>query len=129
MFGAIATLFVLPWLDTSKVRSMRYRPMARWYFLIFVVVCMVLGWCGAHSPDDPVVPGVTSFTLIDSDLNSYVWLSRITTLYYFVYFWLITPILGLKETPLPVPESISSPVLSHPATTPAGAVSSPEKRG
>jgi ubiquinol-cytochrome c reductase cytochrome b subunit len=89
----------------------------------------VLGWCGAHSPDDPVVPGVTSFTLIDSDLNSYVWLSRITTLYYFVYFWLITPILGLKETPLPVPESISSPVLSHPATTPAGATASPEKRG
>jgi ubiquinol-cytochrome c reductase cytochrome b subunit len=129
MFGAIATLFVLPWLDTSKVRSMRYRPMARWYFLIFVLACLVLGWCGAHAPDDPVVPGVTSFILVDSDLNSYVWLSRIATLYYFVYFWLITPILGLKETPLPVPESISAPVLSHPATTPAGAVASPEKRG
>jgi ubiquinol-cytochrome c reductase cytochrome b subunit len=41
----------------------------------------------------------------------------------------ITPFLGLAETPLPVPESISSPILSHPATTPAGAVASPEKRG
>ena len=33
MFGAIAVLFVLPWLDTSKVRSMRYRPLARWFFV------------------------------------------------------------------------------------------------
>ncbi len=50
MFGAIGVLFVLPWLDTSKVRSMRYRPVARQFFLIFVVVCCALGWCGAQSP-------------------------------------------------------------------------------
>jgi quinol-cytochrome oxidoreductase complex cytochrome b subunit len=129
MFGAIAVLFVLPWLDTSKVRSMRYRPTARLYFFIFLLACIVLGFCGAKLPDDPVIPGVTSFTLIDSDLNSYVWLSRIAALYYFVYFLVITPILGLTETPLPVPESISAPVLSHPATAPVGAVASPEKKG
>ena len=51
MFGAIAVLFVLPWLDTSKVRSMRYRPVARQFFLIFVLVCIGLGWCGAQTPD------------------------------------------------------------------------------
>ena len=129
MFGAIACIFVLPWLDTSKVRSMRYRPTAKLYFLIFVLACVVLGLCGAHSPDEQVIPGVTSFTLVDSDLNSYVWLSRIAAIYYFAYFLLITPILGLTETPLPVPESISAPVLSHPAAAPAGAVASPEKRG
>ena len=50
MFGAIAVLFVLPWLDTSSVRSMRYRPIARQFFLIFVVVCAALGWCGAQNP-------------------------------------------------------------------------------
>jgi len=129
MFGAIGTLFVLPWLDTSKVRSMRYRPTARLYFFIFVLACIVLGFCGAKLPDDPVIPGVTSFQLMGSDLNSFVWLSRLATLYYFGYFWVITPLMGLTETPLPVPESISSPVLSHPATTPAGAVASPEKKG
>jgi quinol-cytochrome oxidoreductase complex cytochrome b subunit len=129
MFGAIATLFVLPWLDTSKVRSMRYRPTARLYFLIFILACIALGFCGAHPPDDHVIPGISGLQLLDSDINSYVWLSRIATLYYFGYFWVITPMLGLTETPLPVPESISSPVLSHPATTPAGAVASPEKRG
>jgi ubiquinol-cytochrome c reductase cytochrome b subunit len=129
MFGAIATLFVLPWLDTSKVRSMRYRPTIRLYFFIFFLACLVLGYCGAHSPDDPVIPGVSSFQLLDSNLNSIVWLSRIASLYYFAYFWVITPILGLTETPLAVPESISSPVLSHPASAPAGSVASPEKRG
>ena len=129
MGAALGTLFVLPWLDTSKVRSMRYRPTLRLYFLIFFLACLVLGYCGAHSPDDPVIPGVSGFQLLDSNLNSIVWLSRVAALYYFAYFWVITPILGLTETPLPVPESISSPVLSHPAATPAGAAASPEKRG
>ncbi|HZZ68386.1 MAG TPA: cytochrome b N-terminal domain-containing protein [Phenylobacterium sp.] len=129
MFGAIATLFVLPWLDTSKVRSMRYRPTARLYYFIFIVACLVLGYCGAHAPDDPAIPGPAGPQFLDSNLNSIVWLSRIGALYYFAYFWVITPLLGLTETPLPVPESISSPVLSHPASAPAGAAASPEKRG
>jgi ubiquinol-cytochrome c reductase cytochrome b subunit len=129
MFGAIAMLFILPWLDTSKVRSMRYRPTARLYYLIFFVACLILGFCGAHPPDDHVIPDVTGFQLLDSDINSYVWLSRIAALYYFAYFLVILPILGLTETPLPVPESISAPVLSHPAKAPAGAAASPEKRG
>ena len=129
MFGAIAVLFVLPWLDTSKVRSMRYRPTARLYFLFFVLAALVLGYCGGKLPDDPVIPGMVSFQLLDGQLNSFVWLSRIATLYYFAYFLIVLPVLGLTETPLPQPESISAPVLSHPATTPAGAVASPEKRG
>ena len=129
MGGAIASIFVLPWLDTSKVRSMRYRPTMRLYYFIFVLDCIVLGFCGAHSPDDPVFPISVSLQLLDANLNSYVWLSRIAALFYFVYFWVITPLMGLTETPLPVPETISSPILSHPAATPAGAAASPEKRG
>jgi ubiquinol-cytochrome c reductase cytochrome b subunit len=130
MFGAIGTLFVLPWLDTSKVRSMRFRPTARLYFFIFILAALVLGYCGGQLPDDPVIGGAPSgLKLLDADINSFVWLSRIATLYYFAYFWLVLPILGLTETPLPVPESISEPVLSHPAAMPAGAAASPEKRG
>jgi quinol-cytochrome oxidoreductase complex cytochrome b subunit len=89
----------------------------------------VLGWCGAKLPDDPVIPNLSTFILGDSDLNSYVWLSRIATAYYFAYFVIILPVLGLTETPLPVPESISAPVLSHPAAAPAGAAAAPELRG
>lgn len=58
MFAAIAILFVLPWLDTSKVKSMRYRPVARQFFFGFVVCCLLLGWCGAANPDDPVIPAL-----------------------------------------------------------------------
>ena len=58
MFAAIAILFVVPWLDTSSVKSMRYRPVARQFFLGFVVVCVLLGWCGAANPDDPVIPAL-----------------------------------------------------------------------
>jgi ubiquinol-cytochrome c reductase cytochrome b subunit len=58
MFAAIAVLFVLPWLDTSKVKSMRYRPVARQFFMGFVVVCFLLGWCGAANPDDAVIPAL-----------------------------------------------------------------------
>jgi ubiquinol-cytochrome c reductase cytochrome b subunit len=76
-----------------------------------------------------VIPGVAGPQFLDANLNSFVWLSRVAAAYYFVYFWIITPLMGLTETPLPVPEGISEPVLSHPATTPAGAVASPEKRG
>ena len=135
MFGAIGMLFVLPWLDTSKVRSMRYRPQAKMYFGIFVLACIVLGFCGANLPDQrllTVIPeastatGLARFIL---SLNTWVWLSRLATLYYFAYFLIITPLLGLRETPLAVPESISEPVLAHPAAAPAGAAASPEQKG
>jgi quinol-cytochrome oxidoreductase complex cytochrome b subunit len=115
MFGAIGCFFALPWLDTSKVRSMRYRPTARLYFWIFVLACLVLGYCGAKLPDDPVIPGLKTFILGDSDPNSFVWLSRVASLYYFAYFLVIMPLLGLTEKTLPVPDSIAAPALSQPA--------------
>jgi ubiquinol-cytochrome c reductase cytochrome b subunit len=92
---------------------MRYRPTAKVYFMIFVVVCCILGLCGAKLPDDKVIPHLTTFQLIDADLNSFVWLSRFASLYYFAFFLVILPILGLKEKPLPVPESIASPALTE----------------
>jgi quinol-cytochrome oxidoreductase complex cytochrome b subunit len=120
--GAILMLFILPWLDTSKVRSMRYRPMARIYFFIWIVASLALGWCGSQEPQGAVIPGIAGPTLIDYDINSVTWLSRIAALYYFAYFLVITPILGLRETTLPVPDSIYTPVLSHPPAPSAGAV-------
>jgi ubiquinol-cytochrome c reductase cytochrome b subunit len=54
MFGSILVLFVLPWLDTSKVRSMRYRPFAQQLFVVFVLACIGLGFCGANNPEDLV---------------------------------------------------------------------------
>jgi quinol-cytochrome oxidoreductase complex cytochrome b subunit len=126
---AIGVLFILPWIDTSKVRSMRYRPMARWFFFIFIVTCIVLGWCGAHEPDATVVPGVgPGFNLGDYPINSDVWLSRLGMLSYFGFFASLF-LVPMFETPLPTPQSISEPVLSHPAAVPAGATAAAEKKG
>ena len=111
MFGSIGLLFILPWLDTSKVRSMRFRPAARTFFIFFVIDALILGWCG-HNPTDAYVfrvgaegPGLTVKVL-----------AQIGTFYWFVYFVAITPLLGKFEKTLPVPDTISSPVLSGAAT-------------
>ena len=56
MFAAIAMLFLLPWMDTSKVKSMRYRPVARQFFFGFVIAGILLSWCGATDPDKPLIP-------------------------------------------------------------------------
>jgi quinol-cytochrome oxidoreductase complex cytochrome b subunit len=128
MFGAIAILFVLPWIDHSKVRSMRYRPAARTFFLIFVLVCIGLGFCGANEPSQQVLPGGLGFNLGDYNINSFVWLSRLLMSCYFGFF-VVLFILGFIEKPLPVPDSISSPVLTHSAATPKGAVADAEKKG
>ena len=104
MFGSIGVLFILPWLDTSKVRSMRYRPMARWFFAFFVVACLGLGWAGAELPDT-MVPGLGALGV------DFLLLGRVLTIYYFAYFLVILPVLGIVETPKPRPASIEESVL------------------
>jgi ubiquinol-cytochrome c reductase cytochrome b subunit len=125
--GAIGMLFILPWLDRSDVRSMRYRPRLRLYFFVWILACLALGWCGSQEPDGQVIKGVFGPTLIDYDINSVTWLSRISAAYFFFYFLIATPFLSGKT--LPTPSSIYTPVLGHPAATPAGAVAAPEKKG
>jgi len=83
----------------------------------------MLGWCGSNETDAHPFPGGKMGMFLDADINSFVWLSRVFVVYYFVYFVAIIPLLGLIEKPLPQPESISSPVL------PQGATASPEKKG
>jgi quinol-cytochrome oxidoreductase complex cytochrome b subunit len=103
MFASIFILFLLPWLDTSKVRSARFRPIYKQMFWIFLVDCILLGMVGAHAPNDQVFPGVESF--------EYVRLGQITTAYYFFHFLVLMPLLARYEKTRPLPESISEPVL------------------
>jgi quinol-cytochrome oxidoreductase complex cytochrome b subunit len=94
MFASLLILFVVPWLDTSRVRSARYRPMFRWAFWIFVVSCVALGYLGAQPAE-----------------GIYVILARIFTIYYFAFFLILMPLLGLIERTKPVPNSIAESVL------------------
>ena len=98
MFGAIAVLFVLPWLDTSRVRSASFRPIYKWFMLVLVVDVIVLGFCGANPPAGFWIP-----------------LSQVATLYYFFHFLVLLPILGKIERPLPLPPSIADAVLKNKA--------------
>src|SRR6201998_4618329 len=51
MFSAIIVLAFLPWLDTARTRSSKYRPLAKQFFWVFVVVCVLLGYLGAQPPE------------------------------------------------------------------------------
>jgi quinol-cytochrome oxidoreductase complex cytochrome b subunit len=101
MFGSIAALFVLPWLDTSPVRSGRFRPVFKWFFWLLVVDVFVLGYVGAHRPDS---------TLIGLPMTTVGWAA---TLWYFFHFLILLPVLGKFEQPLPLPTSISEAVLKE----------------
>ena len=89
MLGSILILFVLPWLDTCKVRSCRFRPIYKQFFWIFIFNFIVLGWVGSKVPE-----------------GHYLIISRICTAYYFTHFLIILPILGTFEKTLPVPLNI-----------------------
>ncbi len=94
MFGSIFLLALLPWLDTSRVRSGRYRPLFRQFFWIFVAVCLGLGYLGSQPPE-----------------GGFVIAARILTAYYFIHFLIILPLLGLFEKTRPLPNSIAESVL------------------
>jgi len=102
MFASILILMLLPWLDRSKVRSSTFRPIFKQFFWIFVLVCLILGLCGAKAPSE----GVFS----DDGWFTYLHLGRITTAYYFAHLLVIIPLVSIFEKPRPVPESINAAV-------------------
>lgn len=119
MFASIAVLFVMPWLDTSKVRSAVYRPMYKIAFWLFVVNAIFLGWLGAK-------PAEGTYTLM----------AQISTAYYFGFFIIILPLLGIIEKPRRLPNSITEAVLgkaeakaSTGSAQPVGATAAPDKKG
>ncbi len=94
MFGSLIILFFLPWLDTSKVKSLKYRPLARQFFWLLVIVCITLGIAGAQPAE-----------------GAWLLVARLATAWYFIHFLVILPLLGFIEKPKPIPASISEAVL------------------
>jgi quinol-cytochrome oxidoreductase complex cytochrome b subunit len=88
MFGSILIMMFLPWIDRSKVRSARYRPIYRQMFWIFVANFVVLGWMGANPPE-----------------GIYVIVSRICAVIYFAFFALL-PLVARVEKTKPLPTTI-----------------------
>ena len=96
MFGSIGVLFALPWLDTSPVRSARFRPVFRPLMFLLVGDILLLGAVGAHEP-----------------IGLWILLGRFATLCYFFHFLVLLPLVGALERPLPLPVSIGAPVLGR----------------
>ncbi|EKX58470.1 Ubiquinol--cytochrome c reductase, cytochrome B subunit [Rhodobacter sp. AKP1] len=101
MFGAILVMALVPWLDTSPVRSGRYRPMFKIYFWLLAADFVILTWVGAQQTTFP-----------------YDWISLLAATYWFAYFLVILPILGAIEKPVAPPATIEEDFNAHysPAT-------------
>ena len=96
MFAAILVWFFLPWLDTSPVRSARYRPMLRKFIWFGFVPCMAaLFYLGGAPAEEP-----------------YVMFSQLAAAYYFAHFLIILPIVSMIEKTKPLPNSITEAVLA-----------------
>ena len=90
MFAALGVFFLLPWLDRSPVKSIRYRsPIYKWILGTFVLSFVVLGWLGVQ----PVTP-------------LYALLARIFTILYFAFFILMPWFSTLGKTK-EVPERVT----------------------
>jgi len=101
MFGALFILFLVPWLDTSRVRSTRYRPIYRWFFWLFLFTCIALGYLGAKPAE-----------------GWYLIATQVFTFLYFAHFLLVMPIVGLIETPKPMPGSVAESISGKPERDP-----------
>jgi ubiquinol-cytochrome c reductase cytochrome b subunit len=103
LVGALVTPFLAPWLDTSKVRSCRFRPLMKQFFWLFALDCVLLGYAGSQGADAVLNLGALQLPL--------VWLARLGTAYYYGYFWVLMPLVGWIEKPKALPESIAQSVL------------------
>jgi ubiquinol-cytochrome c reductase cytochrome b subunit len=90
MGGAIAVLFVLPWLDRSPVRSWRYKGLvSRINLIVFAVFFALLTWLGTKPAS-----------------GLYQILGQIGTIIYFAWFFTL-PYISAKEKTKPVPERVT----------------------
>jgi ubiquinol-cytochrome c reductase cytochrome b subunit len=103
MFSSILVWFFLPWLDKSPVRSASYRPLYRKFFWLLVIDVLILGWLGGMPAEQP-----------------YVLFSQLATIYYFLHFLVIVPLVSSIERPEPLPFSITESVLGNDAQAKLG---------
>ena len=80
LFAAILVLFVLPFVNTSVVRSTLYRPLHQTFFWLLVADYILLGYLGQQVPESPFIE-----------------IGQVASVYYFAYFLFIIPSLGRFE--------------------------------
>jgi ubiquinol-cytochrome c reductase cytochrome b subunit len=106
MFGSIALLFFLPWLDSSPVRSGNYRPLFKKFFWFGLIPCIVvLAICGVKPAE-----------------GKWILLGQVAAAYYFAHFLIILPIISRIEKTEPLPNSITEAVTGKSAVPATGSL-------
>jgi ubiquinol-cytochrome c reductase cytochrome b subunit len=83
MFGSLLILLILPLTDLSRIRGNQFRPAMKLAFWFFVVDFLILMWIGSQHPNSP-----------------YLEIGQFATAFYFIWFLIIIPIIGLIENTL-----------------------------
>jgi ubiquinol-cytochrome c reductase cytochrome b subunit len=83
MFGSLLILLILPLTDLSRVRGSTFRPAMKLFFWFFVVDFIILMWIGSQHPTEP-----------------YVSIGQVATAFYFAWFLIIIPLIGVSENTL-----------------------------
>ena len=83
MFSSLLILLAMPMLDISKIRGSAFRPMIKIAFWFFVIDFLLLMWLGGMHVEEP-----------------YITVGKFATAFYFIYFLIIVPIVGLIENTL-----------------------------
>lgn len=131
MFGAIAMLFILPWLDSHPIRSARFRPLFRIFIILFTVSVLILGYAGsqpadkvylshcmgeatmcddiAHGHDLHLEEGQSEPIVLKFDNTM---LAQAFTGFYFFFFLIVLPLLSRFEKGRELPTSIHEAVLA-----------------
>jgi len=83
LFASLLVLLVLPHVHTCKIRSHQFRPIAKIFFWILIADFVILTFIGAQVPEAP-----------------WVLIGQIASVYYFAYFLILTPLIGIVENKL-----------------------------
>jgi ubiquinol-cytochrome c reductase cytochrome b subunit len=83
MIGAILILLALPVLNTSKIRSSKFRPIFSFAYWFLVSDFLILGWIGQKPVESP-----------------YIEIGMGATIFYFLFFLMLLPLIGLIESKL-----------------------------
>ena len=83
MGGALVVLFLIPFTNTSEVRSTTFRPIFKIFYWLLVADFLILGWIGQKPVKDV-----------------YVIVGQVATVFYFLFFTVLIPLIGIIETKL-----------------------------
>lgn len=83
MFSSLLILLIMPIVDTSRIRGNQFKPLMKFFFWAFVVNFFILMWIGSQHPNYP-------YTII----------GQFSTAFYFLYFLVVIPTLGICENTL-----------------------------